>query len=85
MEKMSGISGRRLLRAGTAVGIASTVPDSIGVALAESPPNLERYVQPVPIPEVRDPDGSRNGADYYDVPAVEFETKLHPDLPSTTL
>jgi hypothetical protein len=34
---------------------------------------------------VRDPDGSRNGADYYDVPVVEFETKLHPDLPSTTL
>ncbi len=50
-----------------------------------SSPDLEKYVQPLPIPEVREPDGKRRGADYYDVPITEFTQSLHPDLPDTRL
>lgn len=82
---MIDLSRRRLLQAGAVAGVAGTLPNGIGTAVAESSPALEKYVQPVPIPEVREPDGKRKGADYYEIPVVEFEKRLHPDLPETTL
>ncbi|XVH33067.1 multicopper oxidase domain-containing protein (plasmid) [Haloferacaceae archaeon DSL9] len=51
----------------------------------QSSPDLEKYAQPVPIPEVKEPDGKRRGADYYEVPITEFTQRLHPDLPATRL
>ncbi|WP_458204533.1 multicopper oxidase family protein [Haladaptatus sp. NG-SE-30] len=50
----------------------------------DSTPNLDMFVQPLPIPTVREPDGKRDGADYYEIPIREFEQKVHPDLPPTT-
>ena len=82
---MFDISRRRLLQAGTTIGLAGSIPYSIGPAVAESSVDLEKYVQPVPIPEVREPDGKRRGADYYEIPVEEFEKRLHPDLSPTTL
>jgi len=81
--RMTGpeLSRRRLLQASAALGIAGTIPS--GVA-AESSPHLEKFVQPMPIPEVLEPDGRRRGADYYEVSMEEFERKVHPDLPPTT-
>ena len=60
----------------------TTEADTVGTGTS---PDLEKYVQPVPIPEVREPDGRRKGADYYEIPVVEFSQQLHPDLPETTL
>lgn len=82
---MSKISRRRLLKAGTALGIAGSIPHSIGKTTAQSSPALEKYVQPLPIPAVRDPDGKRKGAEYHEVSVTEFTQNLHPDLPDTTV
>ncbi|NHN46507.1 multicopper oxidase domain-containing protein [Halostella sp. JP-L12] len=46
---------------------------------------MDKYVQPLPIPDVRAPDGRRQGADYHEIPLTEFTAQLHPDLPETTL
>lgn len=76
---------RTLLKTtGTALAIGA-LPRTIDGAVARTSPDLEKYVQPVPIPENREPDGKRTGADYYEIPVVEFSQQLHPDLPETTL
>lgn len=77
----SKLTRRRLLQACAALGVTSAVP---GYATAESGPDLEKFVQPLPVPSVREPDGKRKGADYYEIPLREFERKVHPDLPPTT-
>ncbi|WP_225336500.1 multicopper oxidase family protein [Halomicrobium urmianum] len=77
------LSRRRLLRTGAALGLAGFVPQAAGAST--SSPDLEKFVQPMPVPEVREPDGRREGADYYDVAIEEFEQQVHPDLPPTTL
>lgn len=82
---MNKFSRRKLLKAGAAVGIAGAIPQSAGKAAAQPSPDLERYVQPLPIPEVRNSDGKRKGAEYHDVSITEFTQSLHPDLPDTTL
>lgn len=82
---MGKLSRRKLLKASAAVGIAGTIPHSTGKAFAQPSPDLEKYVQPLPIPEVRQPDGKRKGAEYHEVPITEFTQSLHPDLPDTTL
>ena len=82
---MSKLSRRRVLQASTALGITGILPFNTGTALAESSPNLEKFVQPLPIPDVREPDGKHNGVDYYEIPLQQFTQKLHPDLPETTL
>jgi len=77
----SKLTRRRLLQSCAALGVASAVP---GYATAESEPDLEKFVQPLPVPSVREPDGKREGADYYEIPLREFEQNVHPDLPPTT-
>ena len=82
---MNNLSRRRVLQVGTALGITGVLPFNTGTALAQSSPDLEKFVQPLPIPDVRKPDGKRDGADYYDVSVTQFTQSLHPDLPDTTL
>ena len=82
---MNEVSRRKLLKASAAVGIAGVVPQSAGKATAQLSPDLERYIQPLPIPEVRNPDGKQKGAEYHDISITEFTQSLHPDLPDTTL
>ncbi len=77
------LSRRQLLQTGAALGVVGLVPRA--VEAAESSPDLEKFVQPLPIPDVRQPDGQREGADYYEVSIEEFEQQVHPDLPPTTL
>ena len=57
---MSNLSRRRVLQASTALGITGILPFNTGTARAESSPNLEKFVQPLPIPDVREPDGKHN-------------------------
>ena len=82
---MSKLTRRRLLELGAALGVTGALPHSEGTVAAQSSPDLEKYVQPLPIPEVREPDGTREGVDYYEMPIREFSRQLHPDLPETTL
>ncbi|SIR87564.1 spore coat protein A [Haladaptatus litoreus] len=82
---MDEITRRRLLKASTALGIAGSIPQGIETAVAQTSPSLEKYVQPLPIPTVRKPEGKRRGADYHKVSVTEFTQSLHPDLPDTTL
>lgn len=77
---------RTMLRAtGAAVATGGALARTVGRADARTSPDLAKYVQPLPRPDVRDPDGKRKGATYYDIPLVEFSERLHPDLPATTL
>ena len=59
--------------------------DKITVICRLRAAHLDSAVQPLPIPEVRKPDGKRKGAEYHDVSITEFTQSLHPDLPDTTL
>ena len=77
------LSRRQLLQASAALGITGAVPSGHAAA-TESTPDLEKFVQPLPIPTVREPDGDRDGADYYEISIQEFEQQVHPDLPPTT-
>lgn len=81
---MKNLSRRRLLQAGAYLGIAGSIPQTSS-RVAAQPLNLEKYVQPLPIPDVREPDGKRNGADSYQISLMEFAQNLHPHLPDTTL
>jgi FtsP/CotA-like multicopper oxidase with cupredoxin domain len=82
---VNGLSRRRLLQTGAALGVAGTIPLSATRAAGESSISLDKYVQPLPIPEVREPDGKQEGSDAYQIPVTEFTQNLHPDLPETTL
>ena len=77
---------RRVLQAGAALGAAGVIPITSGTAAAQSSsPALEKYVQPLPIPDVRAPDENKNSIDSYQISLTEFTQNLHPDLPDTTL
>jgi spore coat protein A len=93
---MRDLSRRLLLRASATLGIAGSIP---GSALAEDhhsdgthsddevgvSPHLEKYVQPLPIPEARTPDGKRKGADYHEIQVTETTHSFHPELEDTTI
>lgn len=50
-----------------------------------SSPDLERWIDEVPRPNVLDPTGTKDGQPYYEVEMREFEHEAHPDLEPTTL
>ncbi len=79
-----GPTRRAVLKAGGALGVASMLPMGARRAAASSP-TLAKYVDPLPIPAVRDPDGTGDGGDYYEIPLEQFSQKLHSDLPETRL
>ena len=71
------LSRRRLLQVSTALGITSVLPGAAGASEGDvSSPDLEKFVQPVALPEVREPDGKRTGAGYHHVRIQEFERKV---------
>jgi FtsP/CotA-like multicopper oxidase with cupredoxin domain len=83
---MNKLSRRRLLQIGAGLGIAGSIPQTSTRAAAQSSsPDLDKYIQPLPIPEIRDPDGTRDGHDAHEITRQEFTKQLHPDLPETTL
>jgi len=82
--------GRRQLlatgAAGTALGVTGLYTSLTSTVSAQSSsPSLDKWAQSLPVPSVRAPDGTRDGADFYDVKLEEFEQQLHPDLPATTV
>ncbi|MFB6154899.1 MAG: multicopper oxidase family protein [Haloferacaceae archaeon] len=82
----NGFTSRRdVLRAGAALGTAAVVPFSTGSAVAQPSPDLAKYETTMPVPNVREPDGKRQGADYYEIPMEQNTQKLHPDLSETTI
>jgi FtsP/CotA-like multicopper oxidase with cupredoxin domain len=88
VETENVISRRRLLQTGAAVGIAGILPqisNSMAARSAPSSPALDKFVQSLPVPEVRKPDGTKDGAESYRITREEFTQNLHPDLPKTTL
>ncbi|RBI60776.1 laccase [halophilic archaeon] len=82
---MDKITRRRLLKASASLGIAGAIPQTSSRVAAQSSPSLEKYIQPLPIPEAREPDSEQHGVDSYQIPLTEFTQNLHPDLPDTTL
>ncbi|MFP8954590.1 multicopper oxidase family protein (plasmid) [Natrialbaceae archaeon A-arb3/5] len=82
---MSKLSRRRLLQTSAALGVTGLASHTLGTEVAQSTPDLEKYVQELPIPGVLEPDEQRDGVDYYNIPITEFDQSLHPDLPDTTV
>ncbi|WP_330632979.1 multicopper oxidase family protein [Halocatena halophila] len=82
---MSGISRRRLLQAGISAGMVGTLPQLFSSVAGGSSPTLEKFVQSLPIPEPRQPDGRRRGALSHTISIEEFSQNLHPALGATTL
>jgi len=85
------LSRRRLLQSGfyTAAGVTfgKGLP-TLGQAMASPTPvrsdvKLARYVDPLPIPRVIHPAG--NPSEIVQIEIVQFQQKLHRDLPSTTV
>jgi spore coat protein A len=76
---------RAVLKAGGALGVASMLSVGAQRVRAAGSPSLEKYADPLPIPEVREPDGTMQGADYYHITLEQFTQKLHSDLPETPL
>ena len=84
---MKRLSRRRLLQAGAALGVAGVVPQTSTEVAAQTSgsPALDKFVQELPIPSVKEPDGQREGADAYEFQQTEFTHSFHPDLPDTTV
>ncbi|MFD1513720.1 multicopper oxidase family protein [Halomarina rubra] len=79
-----GLNRRQFMKAGTALGVGGVLTWGVTTA-AESSPDLEKFVQPLPIPSVREADGRMRGKDYYEIPMEQVERTVHPDLPPTTM
>ena len=87
---MRDVSRRSLLRLGASLGIASALPTG---AVAQEDhsgghpesPDLEKYVQPLPIPERREADDRYRGAELHDIELEETTHQFHPDLGETTI
>ncbi|AGB17204.1 putative multicopper oxidase [Halovivax ruber XH-70] len=89
---MRPVSRRRLLQLGGATGLAGLASAGV-VGRSNSDdrlqdhegPELEKYVQPLPILDERDPDDWVGIGQYHNLEITEFTQQLHPDLPETTL
>ncbi|MBO0798922.1 MAG: multicopper oxidase domain-containing protein, partial [Blastocatellia bacterium] len=46
---------------------------------------LKKFVDELPIPQVMRPTGMLNGVPFYDIEMLQFQQRLHRDLPPTTL
>ncbi len=58
---------------------------SAGHAAYRTPGTLDRYIDPLPIPEKLAPAEKQQGADFYHVRMMEFRKQLHSQLPPTRL
>ncbi|TYL36383.1 Bilirubin oxidase [Natronococcus pandeyae] len=57
-----------------------------GVTITDhSSPDLEKWVDEVPRPEILEPSGTKEGQPYYEVEMREVEQRLHSDLSPTTV
>lgn len=89
---MRDISRRSLLQISTSLGVAGMLPQAVLAGEGDEhsseggeSSHLDKYVQPLPIPEKRSPDGKHRGADYHEVKIEEAQHQFHPDLGETTI
>ena len=77
-----------LLGAGGASGIAEAALGGSNAPVVQptkSSPDLERWVDELPRPNVLESEGTKDGQPYYEVEMREVEQQLHRDLPPTTV
>lgn len=77
---------REFLKLG-AIAASASLLRSVGAEAAtlRSPDKLDRYVDPLPIPKRMVPVSTKSGKDVYRVRMMEFEGKLHSQLPPTRM
>lgn len=81
-----GVTG--LLGAGGVAGISDAALGGSSAPVVQpsrSSPDLERWVDELPRPNVLEPEGTKDGQPYYEVVLREVEQQLHRDLPPTTV
>jgi spore coat protein A len=82
----TGITRRGLLKGGLVAGAGVLASPWIGgVSKAQSSPLLERYVDPLRVPELARPLDDTDAIAQYAIRMTQFEQKVHRDLPPTTL
>ncbi|AGN01022.1 putative multicopper oxidase [Salinarchaeum sp. Harcht-Bsk1] len=90
---MNPISRRGLLQTGAALGTVAGLPlaaaseesDGDHHASWDGSPDLEKFAQPLPIPETREPDGRDRGAPYHEVSVEAGTHSFHPDIPDSKI
>jgi FtsP/CotA-like multicopper oxidase with cupredoxin domain len=89
---MRELSRRLLLKLSAGLGVTGVASHSAGAdegdddsGVGHSSPDLEKYVQALPRPGERSPDGTYRGADYHEVAVEAAEHSFHPDLGATTI
>ena len=83
--RMPVVSRRMLLQVGATMGIVGAMPIRAVAPQSHSSPDLDKYVQSLPIPAERASDGKHEGATYHEVPIEEATHSFHPDLDDTTI
>ncbi|WP_115787310.1 multicopper oxidase domain-containing protein [Arthrobacter silvisoli] len=82
---MTNISRRRFLVYGAGVGAALALPRATGPAIAVAPSGfeLEKFIQPVPVPGAGIVVATPSGANQYSFVQRQISRQLHPELPPT--
>lgn len=81
----TGVTRRSVLKTGLITGAGLLASPWIGGASKAASPSLDKYVDPLRVPEVARPLSVDNGLAQYAFRMVQFEQKVHRDLPPTTL
>jgi spore coat protein A len=82
----TGITRRGLLKGSQVAGAGVLASPWIGgVSKAQSSPLLEKYVDPLRVPELARPLNGDDPVAHYAIRMSQFEQKVHRDLPPTTL
>jgi spore coat protein A len=85
---MGRTSRREVLRLGLTAAPALALPETIralATPVVRKPGQIERYLDPLLIPQRINPTGKRDGVLEYRLPMEEFEKQLHSQLPATKL
>lgn len=82
------VSRREVLRLGLTAAPALALPETMkafATPVVRKPGQIERYLDPLLIPQRINPTGRRDGVLEYRVPMQAFEKQLHSQLPATKL
>src|SRR5690606_36152999 len=60
-------------------------PSSQSSIATHASPDLEKWIEEVPRPDVIEPTGTKDGQPYYEVEIHEVEQEIHRDLPPTAV
>jgi len=76
---------RRVVKGGLLAGAGFAVLPLVSRTIKAGSPSLRKYVRPLAIPPVAQPSSTAAGVAQYNIAMSQFQQRVHPDLPLTTL